>query len=191
MAYTALIARALVGMVFAVSAAAKLRSPAAYRTFASWLAGLPVPLAGRRAVPPVLAGTETAVVVAVAVPVSASAGLVLAALTLVALTAGTAIAVRRGARVSCQCFGPSQAPLAVRHVARNTLLLTAAVAGALTSWPGIAGRARLAPAGVALSLLAAVVAATFVIFLDDLAALVGSDPVVPAGAASTTTGDLS
>lgn len=176
MAYAALTCRVLVGLVFAVSAAGKLRTATAYREFASWLASLPVPLAGRRALPPVLAGAEAVIVAAVAVPAAATAGLVLAALTLAVLTAGSAVAVSRGAQVSCRCFGPARAPLAVRHVLRNGMLLVAAVAGALGS-----GAVATRPAGIALSLVAAAAAATFAVFLDDLAALTGGDPAVRAG----------
>src|SRR5581483_2575902 len=106
MVYAALICRTVVGLVFAVSAFSKLRNGAAYREFASWLASVPVPLAGRRVLPVALAAAESAIVVLVAAPATAVAGLVLAVLTLAALTAGTAVAVRRGARVTCQCFGP-------------------------------------------------------------------------------------
>jgi hypothetical protein len=179
MAYAALTCRALVGLVFAVSAFTKIRNVTAYRKFASWLASLPVPLASHRALPPVLAGAETAIVVLVAFPAAAVAGLVLAALTLAVLTAGTAVAVSRGARVNCQCFGPSRTSLAARHVLRNGFLLVVAVTGALGSGP-VAAR----PAGIALSLVAAVAGATFVVFLDDLVALIGSDPATSAGMAS-------
>lgn len=131
MAYVALACRALVGLVFAVSAFSKLRKVTAYREFASWLASLPIPLAGNGVLPPVLAGAEAAIVVLVAVPAAAVAGLALAALTLAVLTAGTAVAVSRDARVTCQCFGPSRTPLAARHILRNGFLLTLAVTGAL------------------------------------------------------------
>jgi Methylamine utilisation protein MauE len=178
MAYAALTCRTLVGLVFAVSAFSKLRNVTTYREFASWLAGLPVPLASRRALAPILAGAEAVIVVLVAVPAAAAAGLVLAALTLAALTAGTAVAVSRGARASCQCFGPSRTPLTARHVLRNGFLLAVAVTGALG-----AGAVAAHPAGIALSLLAAVAAATFVVFLDDVAALASGNLVAAAGPA--------
>jgi hypothetical protein len=182
MAYAALTCRALVGLVFAVSAFTKIRNVTAYREFASWLAGLPVPLAGNSALPPVLAGAEAAIVVLVAVPAAAVAGMILAALTLAVLTAGTAVAVSRGARVHCRCFGPARAPLAARHALRNGFLLAVAVTGALGA-RAVAAR----PAGIALSLAAAVAAATFVVFLDDLAALAGPDPA--AASRMNTAGD--
>jgi hypothetical protein len=179
MAYAALTCRALIGLVFAVSAVSKIRNATTYREFASWLASLPVPLVRNRALPPILAGAEAAIVVLVAVPATAVAGLVLAVLALAALTAGTAVAVSRGARVSCHCFGPSRTALAARHVLRNGFLLVVAVIGTL----GV-GAVAAHPAGIVLSLAAAVAAATFVVFLDDLAALVDGDLATSAGPAS-------
>ena len=175
MVYAALICRTVVGLVFAVSAFSKLRNGTAYREFASWLASVPVPLARKRALPPVLAGAEAATVVLVAVPATAVAGLVLAVLTLAALTAGTAVAVRRGARVTCQCFGPSRTELAPHHVVRNGFLLVLALAGLAVAGAFSAGAADLRPAAIGLSLWAAVALATFVVFLDDVVFLVGGD----------------
>lgn len=175
MVYAALICRTLVGLVFAVSAFSKLRNGTAYREFASWLASVPVPLARKRAVPPVLAGAEAAIVVLVAVPATAVAGLVLAVLTLAALTAGTAVAVRRGARVTCQCFGPSRTELASHHVLRNGFLLVLAVVGLAVVGAFSADAVAPRPAGIGLSLWAAVALATFVVFLDDVLFLVGRD----------------
>lgn len=175
MVYAALICRTLVGLVFAVSAFSKLRNGNAYREFSSWLASVPVPLARNRLLPPVLAGAEAATVVLVAVPATAVAGLVLAVLTLAALTAGTAVAVRRGARVTCQCFGPSRTELASHHVLRNGFLLVLAVVGLTVVGAFSADAVAPRPAGIGLSLWAAVALATFVVFLDDVVFLVGRD----------------
>jgi hypothetical protein len=174
MVYAALICRTVVGLVFAVSAFSKLRNATAYREFASWLAGVPVPLARNRTLPPVLAAAEAATVVLVAVPATAVAGLVLAVLVLAALTAGTAVVVRRGARVTCQCFGPSQTELASHHVLRNGFLLVVAAVG-LAAVAFSVGAAGPRPAGIGLSLWAAVAVATFVVFLDDVVFLVSGD----------------
>lgn len=176
MVYAALICRTVIGLVFAVSAFSKLRNGTAYREFASWLASVPVPLARNRFLPPVLAGAEAAIVVLVAVPATAVAGLVLAVLTLAALTAGTAVAVRRGARVTCQCFGPARTELSAHHVLRNGFLLVLAVAGLAVASAFSVGAVAPRPAGIGLSLWAAVALATFVVFLDDVVFLVGRDP---------------
>lgn len=176
MTYAILTCRGLIGLVFAVSAIAKLRSPRAYSEFASWLATVldtvPVPLAGSRGLPAAFAAAEVAIAAAVAVPVTATAGLALAAAALAALTAGTAVIIGSGARVSCHCFGPSSSPMGTRHLVRDALLFAAAAVGAAASMTGGAGPGS--PSGAWLSLAAAVVAATFVVFADDLMFLFGT-----------------
>jgi hypothetical protein len=179
MTYAALTCRGLIGLVFAVAVFAKVRGPSAYREFESWLAALPVPLARNRALPVILAAAEAAIVVLVAVPAVATAGLTLAACCLAVLAAGTVVIVRRGARVSCQCFGPSRSPLGVRHLVRDGVLLVIAVTGAAISGLGT-GRDAASPRGIALSLAAALIGATFLVFSDDLIALFDSDPAARA-----------
>lgn len=168
MVYVALACRGLTGVVFGVSAFSKLRSRAAFRDFRWWLAALPVPVARRWPGPVavVMAAAEVVIVVLLALPQAARAGLVLAAATLAVFTAGTWLAVARGADKPCQCFGASASPLARRHVVRDALLCAAAAAGALAAG-GQGGHA----AGVVLSLAAGLVLALFVVFLDDLVAL--------------------
>ncbi len=177
--YVALVCRGVVGLVFAVAVFSKVRGPGAYREFASWLAGLPVPLAGSRGLPVVLAAAEAAVVVLVAVPGVAPAGLGLAAAILAVMVTGTVVIMSRGARVSCRCFGSSQSLLGTRHLVRDGVLLAVAVTGAAASAFG-SGREAASLAGIVLSLAAALTAATFVVFLDDLMALFGRDPAVDA-----------
>jgi Methylamine utilisation protein MauE len=168
MAYLALACRGVIGLVFAVSAVSKLRSGPAFREFTSWLAGLPLPGLRRRPglVAAVLAAAETAIVALVALPWTARAGLVLAAAVLAAFTAGTWLAVARGAGRPCQCFGASATPMSRLHVARDLVLCLVAAGGAAA-----AGAGGTRPAGVALSLMAGLAVALFVVFLDDLAAL--------------------
>jgi Methylamine utilisation protein MauE len=163
--YIALACRFLIAFVFAVSAFTKLRSGRDFRAFASWLTDLHLPLAGRPAAT-VLAGTEAAVVLLVALPWSAVAGLSLAAATMAVFAAGTFVVVRRGSNVPCRCFGSATAPLSSRHVIRNLALCATAVIGAVG-----AGGTGARPPGIALSLAVALVAATFVVFLDDLTAV--------------------
>ena len=99
MIYVALTARCLLGTVFAVSVVAKLRSRGAFGTFASWVRDLPVPapLRGRRGMPlaVVMAATEVAIVVSVAFPWTAMAGLLIAAATLACFAAGAFLLHRR------------------------------------------------------------------------------------------------
>ncbi len=174
--YAVFACRGLIGLVFAVAAVTKVRGPSAYREFASWLAALPVPMARNRALPAAFIGAEAAIVALVAVPVTATAGLVLAAGCLAVMTVGTGVIVKRGARVSCQCFGPSSSPLGARHVVRDGILLVIALAGILGTRGGTAS-----PAGIALSLVAALIGTTFVVFSDDLIALFKTDPAARVG----------
>lgn len=168
MIYLALACRCLVGVTFLVSASGKLRSRRAFMAFASWLAVLALPVVRRRPGPvaAVLAATEVLIVVLVAVPWTVRPGLVLAALVLAVFTAGTWLAVARGAGAPCQCFGVSAAPMSLLHVVRDAVLGAAAVAGAVA-----AGPAAARPAEVAASLAAGLAAALFAMFLDDLAVL--------------------
>jgi hypothetical protein len=180
MTYAVLTCRGLIGLVFAVSAIAKIRGPRAYREFASWLAALPVPLARARALPPVFVGAEAAIVVLVAVPYVAVAGLTLAAGCLAVMAAGTVVITNRGSGVSCWCFGPSRGPLGARHLVRDSMLLLIAVTGAVIG-AHASGRNTTSPAGIVLSLVAALAGATFFVFIDDLIAIFDSDPAALTG----------
>lgn len=166
MAYLVLTVRFLIGIVFAVSATAKLRSPGAYRSFATWVRGLPGPFTRARVTPVMIALSEMAVVILVAIGPTAMAGLALAALILVVFVAGAALVIRRGTRTTCQCFGASRSPLGVRHVARDATLAAFAIV-AITR----VGSGDVRPAGIALSAGISFVVALIVFFLDDLVAL--------------------
>lgn len=91
------------------------------------------------------------------------------------MTSGTGVIVRRGARVSCRCFGPSSSLLGARHIVRDGILLAIALVGALGTSRGTAS-----PAGIAVSLVAALFGATLAVFSDDLFALFESDPAARA-----------
>jgi hypothetical protein len=180
MTYAVLACRGLIALAFTVSVIAKVRGPSAYREFASWLAALPVPLARKRALAPVFVAAEAAIVILTAVPNVARIGLVLAACCLAAMSAGSVVIMTRDAHVSCWCFGPSRSPLGARHLVRNGILMLAAVAGATQ-----ASRGASSPAGIALSLAAALTGTTFLVFVDDLIALFGSDSPTPADELAT------
>jgi hypothetical protein len=171
MVYVGLGCRCAVGVVFLASVSGKLRSRAAFRAFALWLAVLPIPLARSqpRAAAAVMAAAEALTVVLVALPWTVRLGLALAAAVLAVFTAGTWLAVARGADAPCHCFGAPAARLSLRHVVRDVLLVAVAVAGAAAGGPG---GARLA--GAALSVGAGLVVAGFAVFLDDLAVLFAS-----------------
>jgi len=169
--------RVLIGTVFIVSVASKAHSRKAWRAYVSWLAGLPLKPLGRSGAPGVLAGAEAAVVVLVAVPAAAVAGLGVAAMLSLALTVGLFLAVRRGARQPCYCFGASSDSLGGQHVARNALLAALAVAGTLVALAGPGRTAR--PAEGALAVIFGLALALLIIFFSDVAALLRPDEALP------------
>ena len=172
MAYVMVSSRCLIGLVFAFSAFAKLRNPSAFREFRDWLAALPLQTvsAWPDLAAMVLAIAEVAIVMLLALPWTWRGGLVFAAAVLAIFSAGTLLALHREAQVPCQCFGTSRSPLGRRHVLRNLLLCAVAVAGA-----AYAGGHGVRLEGVLIALVAGAVAALFVVFLDDLAALLAND----------------
>lgn len=168
MGYLALACRCLIGVVFAVSAFGKLRSGSAFRDFRSWLSGLPVPLTRSHPVllATAMAAAEVTIVPLAALPWTARAALVLAALVLAFFTAGTVLAVARGTEAPCQCFGASSSPLGRRHIIRNAGLCVAACVGALSAPTG-----ESPLAATLLSTIIGLAGALVVAFLDDLVSL--------------------
>jgi hypothetical protein len=174
MIYTALVTRCVIGMIFTASAVAKLRGPNAFGTFVSWVRNLPVPpvLLTGRGMPLAVAaaGAEAAVVVTVALPWTALAGLMLAAVTLACFAVGAFVVSRSRPGVPCACFGASTASLGLRHVVRDAVLCVIAAAGAAAVAQAAPGSGAAPAAGIVLSLWAALTATAVVVFLDDLAA---------------------
>jgi uncharacterized membrane protein YphA (DoxX/SURF4 family) len=166
MAYAALAARVLIGLVFVVSAAGKLR---AYGEFVTSVRDFRLlPPAWDRPVAAVVVAVEVAVPVLLLVSATARLGAALAIGLLAVLTAAVWSAVQRGTGAVCRCFGVRPDPLGPRHVARNLTLLVAA---------GLAlGGGAVAPAGVVVAVGAAVVAALVLLRLDDLADLFRGTP---------------
>ncbi|GAA2577200.1 MauE/DoxX family redox-associated membrane protein [Actinomadura fulvescens] len=172
MEYVAFGARVLICLIFAVSAAGKLRGRAAFTEFTRTTRVLLAAALRRREVGRtaavwtgrVVVAAEVAAVPLVLAPVTAVAGLGLAAALLAAFGVAMAAALRGGVSTSCRCFGASTAPIGWRHVARNALLVCVAVAGlAAASTVG-----SPPPAGMALAAVSAAVLALLVIRLDDL-----------------------
>ncbi|WP_338106225.1 MauE/DoxX family redox-associated membrane protein [Micromonospora zingiberis] len=170
--YLAVACRALVFGVFLCSLASKLRGPAAYSSFVASTGGLLGRPRRGVAVGVAAAGTvmaEAAVTVLVVIPATAPTGLTLAAALLVAFSVAIVLAMRGGRRAPCRCFGASETPLGLPHVARNMLLAVVCLGGlvATTAATGV-GRH---PAGVAVALAVAAAVLPFVLRLDDLVAL--------------------
>jgi hypothetical protein len=180
-------------VTYGISAAAKLRSRRAFHDFRAGLAATTLvsrPLTGPVAC--ALAGAETAVAglcvtaltmafvsrpgapagTFMAGTVLTSGALASAAALTAVLTAGIAVAVRRGVAAPCACFGSrGRVPLSGVHLTRNACLLAVLAAGAggavFERWPPT-------PAVAALAAVAGGVSALLITHLDDLTALFGT-----------------
>jgi hypothetical protein len=155
-----LVVRLVVGGMFVVALAAKLRDPSSFRAAVRGFRVVP-----RRAVRPVASAVlvaEAAVVLLVAARPTAVVGLGLAVVLLIAFATAMARVVARGDRVPCGCFGRSTAPVGRAHVGRNALLAVAGavgvVAGLISAAPPLDG-----PALLVLSLFSAAVIAVLVL----------------------------
>ncbi|HEU4656941.1 MAG TPA: MauE/DoxX family redox-associated membrane protein [Capillimicrobium sp.] len=137
-----LVARLALAAVFAAAAAGKLTDRHGARQAAREL-GVPSALAGTVAL--ALPAVELGVAAALLSGRAAAAAAAVAALLLLAFTAALAVALARGRRVACHCFGElsSRAPAGPRTLARNAALLAAALAVA------IAGRDDGGPSAIA------------------------------------------
>ena len=164
MATISIALRALLGVVFAWSAAGKV-TPAGFAAAVTMLREIGV-RTRTRLVAGLLVGAEVITVVLLAVPGTVRAGTVAAVVMLGVLTAGVAVVVRRGLAVRCACFGATASPLGVTHLVRNAVLLACAGAEALSTASG---------ANFAAGLVAAItgaVLAVLIVRLDDLEYLI-------------------
>ena len=175
-------------VTYGMSATTKLRSGQAYRAYSAGLAA--TALVSRRLTGPVaaaLASAEAAVAGlcaaaltmtfwsrqgALAGPALTVAALAAAAALTAVLTAGVAVALRRGVAAPCACFGSGgRAPLSGVHLTRNACLLAVFVAGVagagIERWPP-------GPAAAVLAAAAGGVSALLLTRLDDLTALFGT-----------------
>ncbi len=144
--------------VLAVSGAAKLLDRAGTREA---VAGFGVPTGLVAPVAAVLAPAELVTALLLVLPPTRSAGLVLAALLLLAFTVVVVLALRAGRRPECHCFGRiGGADVSGRTVVRNLVLLAVAAVGiAGVSASDDVDGGRLAGAVVAGLVLAAAVLA--------------------------------
>lgn len=183
----------LTACVFAASAAAKLRSRAAYRTFRAGLREtalmserlLPAAVAALPGAEAVTAGglATAAILVATAgtgANPAAEAALAVACLLTATLTAGVALVIRRGTQARCTCFGAgSTRPLGGVHLLRNLALL-AVLAGGLTTSP--LGHGHPGPVGTLVAVAIGASAALLFIRWEDLAELFAPIPSLRAAA---------
>jgi hypothetical protein len=83
---------------------------------------------------------------------------------LIGFTVGIGIALRRGERAPCRCFGASGTPMGFAHVARNLVLIVVAAFGAAGG--GSSGTLELA--GVVLAAVVGVVVAAMIVNFDHM-----------------------
>ncbi|MEU6881927.1 MauE/DoxX family redox-associated membrane protein [Streptomyces sp. NPDC046712] len=181
MGYALLACRLLVGVVFAASAAGKLRSATAFRAFEGATRSMGVPGRLARPVAVTVVAAECAVPFLLAAGPAGAPGLGLAVVLVVAFSAGIVGVLRRGTRASCACFGASSTVIGRRHLVRNGLLLLCAGFGAGYALTGTASTPHAG--GIAIAAVAALVGALLVIFTDELGELFGAGPSERAGTA--------
>jgi uncharacterized membrane protein YphA (DoxX/SURF4 family) len=165
MSYLAIGIRCLIGAVFLTSSISKVWGRGAWPAFVSSLRRLT--LLPPRVIRPaawLVMLTEFAVCLLLAVPRTATAGLVLATGLLVVLAVGIHLAVTRGATAPCRCFGASATPLVRRHVWRNIVLAFVAGVGAVVT----PAAGPVPAAGLAVPVAAGLLLGGLVIVSDDI-----------------------
>jgi len=166
--YISVVARALLGSVFLVSAASKGATPNRFHAFSSWIAALPLP--AKSPSTPIAAGViafEAIIAAMLAIPGTVRLGFGLAVVLLSVFIGSTVVILRKDTRTTCMCFGRSTAAMGYRHVVRDLILLIAAILGLMS-----AAEPLPAPAGLGLAVLGAVAMAVLVITWDDIVFLV-------------------
>jgi hypothetical protein len=165
----ALTLRCWVVLVFLAAVVGKLSGRAALRDLRTMLVAVGVPPSLAATTGLTLVVTEAAVVILGPWPYTGTLGMAVGTAVAVALTVGTAHAVRRGSAATCRCFGGRGGRLHVTHVLRNAVLTAAALTASIVSAaaPGRPVDLAVAAAG----LVAAGAAAAIVIRWEDIAAL--------------------
>jgi hypothetical protein len=124
--------RAALAFVFFIACVSKVQGAGSFREFRDSLKDLGLPSARVvRTLSLAIPAIEGLTVILLAVSRTSLWGLIAATAVLGAFTAGISIAKAQGKVVRCRCFGGSGALASSAHIARNLVLLTAAVAGAL------------------------------------------------------------
>lgn len=156
--YLLLFSRLAVGMLFSVSLAGKLRSPARFRD--GLLAFGLLPAQWTPAAAALLLGAEAGVVLLVTAGGAFTiAGLFAAIGLLVLFCAAIASALRRGLDVSCGCFGASERRISRADLVRNGGFIACAAAGL---WAALGSARTAVPTAEAVLLALAAVAFTLV-----------------------------
>lgn len=173
MEYVLVGCRSLVALVFVVSLVGKLRGGWAYAEFVAAtgrLAPRRVSPGGARRLATVVAAVEVAIVTLMLAPAATPIGFATATTLLLAFTGAILLALRRGERAPCRCFGSARHALGYPQVVRNLVLLSVCVLGLVG---GQLSTTAPDPARALLAVVAGAVAATAVVMSDDIVALFG------------------
>lgn len=130
--YLEVTCRLLLVVVFAVAVFTKVSNRSAWQAFVQSLHQLgQLPEAAVRPAAIATVTTELLATLLLMVPVRAVgiSGFVLSAGLLFAFTVVIGLAVARGNRTPCRCFGASSTPMGAPHLARNLLLVCLAALG--------------------------------------------------------------
>jgi hypothetical protein len=103
------------------------------------------------------------------VPGAVTVGFAVAALLLIAFTAGILHAIRGRQKVSCQCFGASSVPVGPAHLVRNGFLLLVAAAGLAGALAP--SHAQPSPGVLITAVATGAIAAAVAVYTDEIADL--------------------
>ncbi|MBE1486638.1 MauE/DoxX family redox-associated membrane protein [Plantactinospora soyae] len=174
MDYLEMACRVLLGVVFLVSAASKLRNRSAFDAFAVGLRDTGLVSAGNtRRIGVLTVAAEVGVVLLLAVPATVPIGYLLAGALLAVFVGGIGLMMRRGVDATCPCFGVSTTRLGGRQVIRNAVLLAIAGTGLVAALAGT-GVGSGEWAGLLLAAVTGAVVALIVVRLDDIVDLFAS-----------------
>ncbi|AVT29269.1 methylamine utilization protein MauE [Plantactinospora sp. BC1] len=163
--------RVLLAAVFIVAVANKVASRAAWRDFVRSLRELrQLPEAAVRpaAVATVTAEALAAALFLVPLRVAGVLGFALAIGLLAAFTVVIGLALARGNRAPCRCFGASSTPLGIPHLVRNLTLICVAALGVL----GLSTGTALDPAYAMIAGITGLVLGMLTTAAEDIVALV-------------------
>ncbi|MET7331785.1 MauE/DoxX family redox-associated membrane protein [Nonomuraea sp. NPDC005650] len=166
--YVLFACRLTLAAVMTLAAVAKLRSSGA---FAASLEDFDfIPSRSHRPLAVLIPAAEVLIALLLALPVTATTGLLAATLFCCGLTAVPILVVARGKRMRCACFGVSEVRMSGWHIARNAVLLAVAGLGSFVAMsPGDGVPAQIP--GIVLAVVAASVLTTLIVSVDDIAAL--------------------
>ena len=149
--------RAALAFVFFIACVSKVQRAGSFREFHDSLKDLGLPSARLvRLLSLAIPAIEGAIVIVLAVNRTSLWGLIAAIAVLGAFTAGIGIAKAQGRVVRCRCFGGSGTLASSAHIARNLVLLTVSVMGALAGRsPGTGQDPAIVVFAVGLGIIAA------------------------------------